>query len=50
MPICVTPDQALYFEDVVIIHKPCLAQHAAFIARENADAAWLDGRQFVIEF
>lgn len=41
MPICVTPDQALYFEDGVNIHKPCLAQHAAFIARENADAAWL---------
>ena len=45
MPICIFPDRV--FPELnegkrVNIHKPCLAQHAAFIIRENGgDGNWL---------
>lgn len=45
MPITITPDSTLpdlNSRQKTNIHKPCLAQHAAFIIRENSgDAEWL---------
>ena len=47
MPICVTPDGAMRSlhenaaPDSENIHKPCLAQHAAFVVRNVGTAEWL---------
>lgn len=45
MPITITPESEFPEPETrkqTNIHKPCLAQHAAFVIRENgADAAWL---------
>ncbi len=47
MPICITPDSVMrsLHPDAAPgeenTHKPCLAQHAAFVARHAKDALWL---------
>ncbi len=45
IPILIRPDSQLPFFGKAVsgnIHKPCLAQHAAFVIRENGgDAEWL---------
>jgi len=44
IPICVNRDEFQWPEDIrhTNMHKPCLAQHAAFLVREDGgDAGWL---------
>ena len=45
MPICIFPERVfpeLNVGERINIHKPCLAQHAAFVIRENdGDGSWL---------
>lgn len=45
MPICIFPERVfpeLNEGERINIHKPCLAQHAAFVIRENGcDGSWL---------
>lgn len=43
MPIYIKPNKTTFeaFPDQKNIHKPCLAQHALFVAEQNGDAEWL---------
>lgn len=42
IPIVILPDRTVYFEENGNIHKPCLAQHAAFVSQVNGgDCNWL---------
>lgn len=44
MPICVVPNQAPEHPAQPFdqnMHKPCLAQHAAFLVRQDGEADWL---------
>lgn len=53
MPVVIAPEVRFPNPDdhlILNIHKPCLAQHAAFIIKENqGDAEWLQDKMDVIE-
>lgn len=53
MPIVIAPKVRVPAPDekeVRNIHKPCLAQHAAFIVKENGgDAEWLRDKMYIFE-
>ena len=43
IPVFITPEGTAFtiYPGVKNIHKPCLAQHALFVVRENGDSEWL---------
>ena len=51
IPIYITPQKTTFisYPDFKNIHKPCLAQHALFVAEQNGDAEWLRDKYADIE-
>jgi putative isomerase len=52
IPILITPDGATAPEDIYArnMHKPCLAQHAAFLTRQDGgDAEWLRDYAYTLQ-